>query len=197
MPLSDGYIDLPRGKIAAVVTFLEMLERPQLRVERAGAPWTLQSVHDPQAEWYRALFRRIGEPYLWFSRLALSNEQLAHAIRDANTQIYTLRVDGGDEGLLELDFGTPQECELVFFGLTEKVIGTGAGRWLMNRAVELAWSRPIHRFSVHTCSLDHPGALDFYIRSGFRPFKRQIEIADDPRITGLLAANAAPHVPLI
>ena len=31
-----------------------------------------------------------------------------------------------------------------------------------------------------------PGALDFYIRSGFAPFRRQIEVADDPRAIGLL-----------
>jgi hypothetical protein len=45
--------------------------------------------------------------------------------------------------------------------------------------------------------LDHPDALAFYIRSGFRPFRRQIEITDDPRLTGVLPETAAPHVPII
>jgi GNAT superfamily N-acetyltransferase len=81
--------------------------------------------------------------------------------------------------------------------LTERIVGNGIGRWLMNRAIERAWSRPIHRFHVHTCNLDHPSALGFYIRSGFRPYKRQIEIGDDPRLTGVLAPDAAPDVPMI
>ncbi len=58
-----------------------------------------------------------------------------------------------------------------------KFVGSGAGRWMMNRAIERAWSQPIRRFWVHTCTLDHPAAVAFYIRSGFVPFRRRIEIA--------------------
>jgi len=37
------------------------------------------------------------------------------------------------------------------------------------------------------------------MRSGFRPYKRQIEIADDPRLDANsgLPLSAAPHVPVI
>jgi hypothetical protein len=50
---------------------------------------------------------------------------------------------------------------------------------------------------VHTCTLDHPAALGFYIRSGFRPFKRQLELSTDPRLDGTLPPDAAPGVPII
>jgi hypothetical protein len=50
---------------------------------------------------------------------------------------------------------------------------------------------------LHTCTLDHPRALQFYMRSGFRPFRRQILITDDPRLTMGFPTGAAPHVPLI
>jgi GNAT superfamily N-acetyltransferase len=99
--------------------------------------------------------------------------------------------------LLELDFRVTGECELLFFALTDKLVGTGTGRWLMNRALELAWARPIRRMWVHTCTLDHPGAVDFYRRSGFVPFGRQVEVCDDPRVTGLVRRDAAPHVPIL
>ena len=92
--------------------------------------------------------------------------------------------EGRDEGLLELDFREPGQCEIVFFGVTAKLVGTGAGRWLMNRALELAWSRPVERVWLHTCTFDHPAALAFYQRSGFRPFRRQVEVVDDPRLDG-------------
>ena len=98
---------------------------------------------------------------------------------------------------MELDFGAEGECELSYFGVTPPLVGHGAGRWMMNRALQLAWSRSIRRLWVHTCSLDHPGALDFYIRSGFAPFRRQVEVADDPRVMGLLPKTAAPHVPIL
>ena len=112
-------------------------------------------------------------------------------------EVYALVQDGRDEGLLELDFREAGQCELAFFGVTAKLIGSGAGRWLMNRALELAWSRPVARFWVHTCTLDHPSAVAFYQRSGFRPFRRQIEIEDDPRLDGTLPRSVARHVPII
>jgi GNAT superfamily N-acetyltransferase len=197
MRLENGYIDVPPGKLAAIVTSLEMLERAPLRPATADPAWQLRHVLRPEAAWYRELYRRIGQDWLWFSRLALSHTELTRIIRDPLVEVHALETAGIDQGLLELDFRQAGECELSFFGLTAPLLGKGAGRWLMNQAIERAWARPIRRFWVHTCTLDHPGALAFYMRSGFRPFRRQIEISDDLRITGEAPRNASPHVPPI
>jgi len=193
----DGYLDLPPGKIAGVQTFLEMCQRP---VQRPGPPEvaaSLRRVNVPDADWYRRLFQKVGDPYLWFTRLAMDREELKSLIHDPLEEIYVVEQGGSEEGLLELDFRTPYECEIVYFALTSKLVGTGTGRWVMNRAIEFAWSKPISRFWVHTSSLDHPNALDFYRRSGFVPYARKIEITDDPRLTGLVPRDAAPQVPLL
>jgi hypothetical protein len=50
---------------------------------------------------------------------------------------------------------------------------------------------------VHTCTFDHPAALQFYQRSGFRSFHRQIEIVDDPRLDGIALRDVAKHAPII
>ena len=68
---------------------------------------------------------------------------------------------------------------------------------MMNRALQMAWQPGIGRVHVHTCTLDHPAALDFYCRSGFAPVHREIEVTPDPRATGILPETAAPHVPLL
>jgi hypothetical protein len=39
--------------------------------------------------------------------------------------------------------------------------------------------------------------LPFYQRAGFRPFRRQIEVADDPRLDGIAPRDVAKHVPVI
>jgi GNAT superfamily N-acetyltransferase len=83
------------------------------------------------------------------------------------------------------------------FGVTEKLVGTGAGRWLMQHAQMHAWSRPIERLWLHTCTFDHPAALPFYQRAGFRAFRRQVEVEDDPRLDGTAPRNVAMHVPVI
>jgi GNAT superfamily N-acetyltransferase len=196
MILPDGYSDVPAGKIAAVVTHLEMTERPALAPDPPGA-WTLRRVESPDLDWYRDLYRRIGEEWLWFARLQMADAELAAIIQSPRVEIYALVQDGRDEGLLELDFREAGQCELAFFGVTAKLIASGAGRWLMNRALELAWSRPVTRVWLHTCTFDHPSALAFYQRSGFRAFRRQVEIADDPRLDGIAPRSAARHVPVI
>jgi GNAT superfamily N-acetyltransferase len=196
MILPDGYSDVPRGKIAAVVTHLEMLQRPALPPDPDGA-WTLRHVHAPDLAWSRELHRRVGEEWLWFSRQRMSDAELAAIIHAPRVEVYALVHDGRDEGLLELDFREPNQCEIVFFGVTANLIGSGAGRFLMNRALERAWSQDITRVWVHTCSFDHPNALAFYQRAGFRPFRRQIEVADDPRLDGTLSRDAARHVPIV
>ena len=195
MLLNDGYHDVPAGKIATIVTSLEMTAPPPRRPDPVPAAWRLERVERPEPDAYRTLFRRVGQEWLWFSRLALSDAGLQAIIGDPGIGVYRLLAADGEAGLLELDFRAAGACELSYFGVVSALTGKGAGRWLMNRALDLAWSQPISRLWVHTCTLDHPAALAFYIRSGFRPFRRQVEVADDPRFSGLIDAAAAPQIP--
>jgi len=195
--LENGFYDVPPGKIATVVTHLEMRAPAALRPRAAPEGVTLDVIKSPDVAWYRDLFNRVGaQDWLWFSRAKLSDEELAAVIGDPLVEICALVRDGRAEGLLELDFRQGGECELAFFGVTDALIGSGAGRFLMNEAITRAWARPIERFHVHTCTLDHPAAVSFYIRSGFTPIRQQIEIDDDPRVTGSFPRDAGPHVPI-
>lgn len=194
--LSSGLHDVPNGMVAMVVTRLQMTAQPPLRDLAVPEGITFRRV-TPDLAWYRDLFNRVGAPWMWYGRRALNDDALMVILNDPKVALYTLSRDGEDEALLELDFRKEGACELGYFGLTPKLIGSGAGRFLMNEAIRLAWAEPITRFHLQTCTLDSPQALNFYIRSGFTPYRRQIELADDPRLTGLLPEDAAPHVPLI
>ena len=196
MILPDGHFDIPSGKIATVVTHLEMNELPAIPPDPQGA-WTLRRVEAPALDWYRELYRRVGDEWLWIDRVKMPDAELASIIQAPLVEAYALVHEGRDEGLLELDFREAGQCEIVYFGVGAKLVGSGAGRWLMNRALELAWSRPIARLWLHTCTHDHPGAVAFYLRSGFRAFLRQIEVQDDPRLDGTAPRDAARHVPVI
>lgn len=194
----DGYTDLPDGKVASVVTYLEMRERPQSGEGNERPDLTLHRVDVADTQWYRALFRRIGTNWLWFGRLKMLDDELTAILDDPAVEIFSLIRQGREVGLLELDFRDPANVELAYFGLVPEAIGGGIGHWLLDQAIELAWSRPeTQRFWVHTCTLDAPTALNFYRRSGFQPYKRAVEVADDPRLAGHLTRDAAPQVPLI
>ena len=156
-------------------------------------PWK-----QPDLGAYRTLFRRVGTPWLWFSRLVMADSDLAAILHDPSVEIYAVTDPRGTEvGLLELDFRSLPNCELSFFGLVPELNGKGLGRWLMAQAKSLAWRKGVERFWVHTCTLDSPAALAFYVRSGFTPYGREIEIFADPRLAGILPREAAPHVPLL
>lgn len=190
-------IDVPPGHVASVVTSLEMTARPPRPSKPARGDLSLHRADAPDPEWYRALFRRLGENWLWFSRLQLPIPALRELLHDPAREIYVLRAGMEEAGLAELDFRVPETCELSFFGIAAEHIGTGAGRYLMTCALDIVWSRPVTRLWVHTCTHDHPLALGFYIRSGFQPFRCHVEMFEDPRLTGVLSREACPHVPII
>lgn len=194
--LAPGFYDVPSGMVATVVTYLEMTQSPSVRPAPDGAP-DVVVIPNVDTGTYRSLFSRVGaQDWLWFSRMQMNDAALQAILDHDDVVVATMMVDGQPEALLELDFREIGQCELAFFGVSQALLGTGAGRALMNRAVELAWQQNITRFHVHTCTLDHPQALSFYRRSGFTPVKQQIEIAPDPRLSGILPKDAGPHIPM-
>ncbi|TDK43935.1 GNAT family N-acetyltransferase [Antarcticimicrobium luteum] len=197
MTLEPGFYDVPAGMVATVVTHLEMRAPAAPRPVPTPEGVSLTRIAAPAPGWYRDLFTRVGgQDWLWFSRLGLDDAGLSSILCDPGVDVWALEKDDRAEGLLELDFREEGACELAFFGVTPALIGSGAGRFMMNAAIETAWARPITRFHVHTCTLDSPGALGFYRRSGFTPIRQQVEIAPDPRLNGNLPREAGPHIPI-
>ena len=194
--IPDGYTDLAPGKIASLVTYLEMLACPRL-ADVSAIEMQLRQVRNAELDWYRALYRRVGAPWLWFSRLEMSDEQLAAVLHRSTTELFVCEHDGSEIGLAELDRSHSSGVEITSFALVPEAIGKGLGRPFMTQLLNRAWSNSATRVWLHTCTLDGPAALSFYIKCGFRPYKRAIEVADDPRLRGILPENAAPQVPII
>ncbi|MEL7345370.1 MAG: GNAT family N-acetyltransferase [Pseudomonadota bacterium] len=194
--MTPGFHPVPPGMVATIVTHLEMTDPPVARPVCDTSGRKVGAISQPTARWYRNLFQSIGTPWLWWSRLALTDAALEAIITDPDVALFTLQEDGADIGLLELDFRVAGECELAYFGLVPGATGAGGGRQLMSHAVSNAFARPITRLWLHTCTLDDPRALTFYRRAGFTPVRQEVEIAPDPRLAGYLPLNAGPHVPV-
>ena len=190
---------VPAGHLGSIVTSLQMLTPPPpaqgpqksaLKLTRWPAP--------VDRDRYRALFREIGENWLWQGRLVMGDAKLATTLDASTTEVHVpARRDGVPAGLLELDFAVPGEAELAYFGLVPGMTGHGHGGWLMAHALRLAWRPGIRRVWVHTCDFDHPAALGFYMAQGFVPFERAIEILPDPRLIGIYPRTAAARIPVL
>jgi len=191
-----SYEPIPNDELAAIVTYLEMTERPVIELPRSTLD--LKRILNPSVERYRELFRLVGAPWLWFSRLIMDDAALAAIVQHPNVELFAVQDGNGrDVGMLELDFREVGKCQLAFVGLVPELSGLGHGRWLLEEAVRRAWRDSVNRVQVHTCSLDHPAALAAYRRAGFTPVKRAIERFTDPRLLGILPKDCAPQIPLL
>jgi GNAT superfamily N-acetyltransferase len=169
------------------ITYLEMLARPMGR--RVPAP--LEKLALMQAEactvsFYRYLYDTVGEPWLWFERRMIGDLALAAQIHKPTIEIFVLYVRGVPAGFFELDTAAARETKLCYFGLIPDFIGRRLGPYLLQAAIDRAWSRPIDRFWLHTSTFDHPKALRVYQRAGFVVYARRAVTFDDPREHGLL-----------
>jgi GNAT superfamily N-acetyltransferase len=152
----------------------------------------------PELAKYRVLFTRIGAPWLWFSRIVMPDDELSAVLTDSAVELYAVVDPTGIEvGMLELDFRKSPDCEIAYFGLVPELAGAGHGRWLMAHTMALAWRPGVECVWVHTCTLDHPSALNFYRAQGFTAINREVETFPDPRIIGVLPRDAAPQIPLL
>lgn len=199
-PLIPGFHAVPAGYLACIVTALEMHSAPPLGAITAPAGFVLCRQTAPTPVWYHELFRRIGAPWLWTSRLSLKPDKLEAILSSPNVEIFTLRDDatGAEIALLELDFLTSEQCEIAFLGMETRYRHQGLGRYMMNFALHRAWQHQgVQRVWIHTCTLDDPAALSFYQSAGFVPFARQVEIVADPRLSGVLPSDCAPLHPIL
>ncbi len=186
------------GLLRVIVTYLEMGTAP---VYSPGPPPNpgacVRQIDPPSVAGYRFLYNGVGEPWLWHERRTLDDEELDALLKDARIEFLVLRQDHRIAGFAELDRRQPPNVRLAYFGLLPAYIGRGLGPWLLAHAIGQAWSRKTtYRLLVNTCTFDHPAALGLYQRMGFVITRSVVRHTPDPRVSGLLPPDAAPHIPL-
>jgi GNAT superfamily N-acetyltransferase len=169
------------------ITYLEMLARPAgRRVPAHLEKLALMRAEDCTVSFYRYLYNTVGEPWLWFERRIIDDAAVAAQIHRPAIEIFVLFVRGVPAGFFELDTAAPRETKLCYFGLIPDFIGRRLGPYLLQAAIDRAWSRPIDRFWLHTSTFDHPKALRVYQRAGFVVYARRAVLFEDPRESGIL-----------
>jgi GNAT superfamily N-acetyltransferase len=175
------------ARLNDVITYLEMFAHPAgPRVHAPVGKLALMRAEECTVSFYRYLYETVGTPWLWFERRLMGDEELAEFLADEKIEIFVLYVRGVPAGYFELNAAEERETELAYFGLIPEFIGRRLGAFLLQAAIDRAWSRPIERFWVHTCTFDHPRALGNYQRGGFVVYDRRPVSFEDPRERGIL-----------
>jgi GNAT superfamily N-acetyltransferase len=124
---------------------------------------------------YLDLYRVVGTPVRWDSRLRQTPDELAGVLCSDRFDLFVLRVGGTPSGLCEFDRRRFPVIELAHYGLAPCAQGRGLGRFLLDFCVRTAWRLRPSRLWLHTDTDDHPRALPLYRRVGFHEYLRRIE----------------------
>lgn len=155
------------------VSYLEMLVPLERTVPEPRHGLTVVHAQTPTVPYYRFLYDAVGREYHWLSRRKLSDAELASIIHDPLDELHVLHVEGTPAGFAELDRRRSNEVELVQFGLMPEFIGQGLGKWFLQWTINRAWAYQPSRFWLHTCTLDHRGALPLYKQAGFIQYREE------------------------
>ncbi len=145
----------------------------------AGVPLLLPGgtrilrAYRPTVAFYRFIYREVGRAWRWKDRDRLADDALQEIVQHPDVHVHVIYDDGTPAGYCELDYRTPGQAEIVYFGLMPHAIGRGMGRFFLDWAVRAAWQQNVQRLWVHTCSLDHPRALGMYQQAGFVVYREE------------------------
>lgn len=163
--------------IPVTVTFLAMQKAPthypQMPMNRQIA---LLRTKEIPLHFYRYLMDRVGRKWQWVNALRENDETLETALHAPARDIRVLYLDGAPAGFFDIRPYLPQSAELGYFGLMERAMGRGIGRWFLGAAIQCAWAQGPRRVTVQTCTLDHPAALPLYQKLGFEPVGQSKEV---------------------
>jgi GNAT superfamily N-acetyltransferase len=134
----------------------------------------------PCPELNRFLYTAVGGDWYWTDRLPWTYAQWRAWVEQPTLETWVAYVSGTPAGYFELEAQAEGQVELAYFGLLPQFIGTGLGGSLLTVAIERAWNMGAVRVWVHTCTLDHPGALANYCARGFRVFREETHAQELP-----------------
>ncbi len=183
--------------IPVVITYLEMTEQPNRPTVPmpAGLKLALLRVEHPSIAFYRFLYDRVGAPWFWYERKQLTDEALTEIIGNPKVELYVPYVAGAPAGYVEIDRRPAPDVSLAYFGLMPGYFGLGLGWYLLNWAIDAAWTGAPRRLIVDTCTLDHPRALQTYQQAGFRAYRQERRSIVDPRLAGETPSQFEPRLP--
>ena len=133
---------------------------------------TIKEANKKDFDLNKFFYKQIGKQHQWVDRLIWQDKNWIEYVSKKNLKTFILRENNDYVGYFELIFDK-NICEIAYFGILEEYIGKGYGGFLLSKALRIGFKNA-NRIWVHTCSLDHPNAIENYKSRGMKVFKTEI-----------------------
>jgi GNAT superfamily N-acetyltransferase len=166
-------------RMSEVITYyLEMKSPLSLKEKIDSKGLHVHECEIKQYEFNRFLYQLVGKAWKWKDKLPWTEEHWKTVTEDENFRTWVAWHKGSPAGYYELQRQNDGDVRIVSFGLAPKFIGKGFGGYLLSHAIKSAWAwQGARRVWVHTCTLDHPGALRNYIARGMVVYRESYDVA--------------------
>ena len=169
----------PSMKVQVTTYHLEMNQPDELHPKEAAVDgFRIERVCTPSPELNRFLYVTVGYQWEWTDRLVWGTRDWTDWVDRDELKTSVAYVKGSPAGYFELELQAEGNVEIAFFGLFRRFIGLGLGGHLLTEATRGAWNMGAGRVWVHTCTLDHPHALENYQARGFTIFHKETRERD-------------------
>ncbi len=120
-------------------------------------------------------YKQIGKKHQWIDRLNWTNNEWIKYVKNKNLKTFILKKNNELVGFFELILNYEIcEGEIAYLGILEDYFSNGCGGYLLTQAIKKSFEEGVKRVWVHTCSLDHPNAIQNYKSRGMKIFKTEI-----------------------
>jgi GNAT superfamily N-acetyltransferase len=173
-------------EVDAVRTYLEMNEPPREARPLPDPSCRVERMRACPPSFYRYLYAEVGRPWHWLERLPWSDALIQAHLAQRGLELLGLCCDGAPAGFAELKRDPDGSVEICYFGLLPEFIGRRLGGAFLVAVLAEAWRPGTRRVWLHTCTLDHPGALSNYLKRGF------VKTRDEPYTARLDPTRLSP-----
>ena len=143
--------------------YLEMKFSSSLKGKKGSQELRTKECDIQQFQFNRFLYELVGEAWEWTDRLSWSDGQWETYVENDYLRTWVTYYRGSPAGYYELQQQGDGDVEIASFGLAPKFIGQGFRGHFLSQAIKSAWEwKGTSRVWAHTCTLDHPNALQNY-----------------------------------
>ena len=143
--------------------------------QKPSEDYLIQLIEPSNFELNKFFYKQIGKNYQWIDRLVWTNNDWIKYVSNKNLKTFVLKKNGNLVGFFELIFNKEvSDSEIAYLGILEEYFNKGCGGYLLSEAIRKSFENGAKRVWVHTCSLDHPNAIENYKSRGMKIFKTEV-----------------------